>query len=106
MITQEMREQVEAFRALLNTPEWENAIVKRLQKFKDTDTLVLTQVRKEGSEPPDDYLRGRIAVYNWLLTGLEEYIKEFDRTVANYEEAQAEAFDDGLPDGKGEPYTE
>jgi hypothetical protein len=104
MITEEMREQVEAFRALINSPEWENAVVQRLQKFKDTDTIILTQVRKPDAEPSDDYLRGRIAVYNWLLTGLKEYIAEFDRTVANYE--QGNAFDDGLPDGKGEPYSE
>jgi hypothetical protein len=106
VINEEMRLQVEAFRALLNTPEWNDAIVQRLQKFKDTDTLVLTQVRKAGAEPSDDYLRGRIGVYNWLLTGLAEYIAEFDRNAARYAEAQAEVFDDGLPDGKGEPYSE
>lgn len=106
MITEEMRQQVEAFRALINTPEWESAIVQRLQKFKDTDTIILTQVRKADADPPDDYLRGRIAVYTWLISGLKDYIAEFDRTASNYEEALAQTFDDGLPDGRGEPYTE
>ena len=106
MINDEMKMQVEAFRALINTPEWQNAIVQRLQKFKDADTIVLTKVRKAGAEPPDDFIRGRIAVYNWLLTGIQDYIAEFDRVAAVYEEELANSADDGLPIGRGEPYTE
>lgn len=66
-------EEISYLTQLLALPAWDEFLVKHLQSWKENDTNTLTAVRKDAS-PPDDFLRGRIDVYNFFLFGLRRQL--------------------------------
>lgn len=101
MTEQEMK--IEAFRALIGGAEWQNYFIPQLQSFKEMDTILLTHVRQNDNGLPDMYLRGRLAVYDWVLNGIEKSIREYDSNLAKLADEESAS---GLPEGLGSPYDE
>lgn len=87
-----------ALRALMNSPEW-TVLAEYLQRFKELATIHLVAVKKEI---PDDFLRGQIQVYSFLLKGLAEQLDQSERE----ELEQMELPLDGPPVDRGDPYGE
>jgi hypothetical protein len=87
---------------LLNSEAWNAFLVKHLQKFKESDTLQVTMLRKPDTSPPDDYLRGRIDVYNFLLLGLPNQLTQWNNPEAENTSREIEGGQPGL----GDPYSE
>ena len=88
---------------LLGSRPWTDFLMKYVQKFKEADTLNLSMVRKADSGPPDDFLRGRIDVFNFLLVGLQRQLDEWNNPADN--SSTTRPSDDSLP-GTGDPYSE
>jgi hypothetical protein len=83
---------------MLDSPGWVGYIVPSLNEILRSDLAALMAAKR--GETPDDYLRGRIALANNLLTLLPIKVREFRE-----KQAQQELFGpDGQPIGQGEPY--
>jgi len=98
------RAESELLEDLLNSEAWNQFLVKYLLKFKEVAILQLTTIRTTDSKlPPDDFIRGRLDVFNFLLNGLPAQLDQWknpEKDVNNPRES-----DDSLP-GVGDPYSE
>lgn len=101
MTSEEFELRTAALAALINSPEWTDYFVPMLQVFKDSAIVSITSSRAKDATPSDDFLRGRLSVYDFLLVGLARQLAE---AAAKAEATVPEG--DGLPDAKGDPYSE
>ena len=91
------REDRRALRALMACPEWQT-LAEYLQRFREIATINLVAFKKDV---PDDFLRGQIQVYSFLLSGLSEQLDHLEREELEQLELPLEG-----PPYRGDPYGE
>lgn len=98
------REQIAALGWLTSLPQWKDVFIPNIAGLLSQDMLALS-LHKRDTSFTDDFLRGRIAVYRFIMDGIPQRLAEF----AQKEQAEAPAEDNphvGHPYAQDNPESE